>query len=116
MSEAVEKRKIDFGDGVWAEVESERYNPLIKRREVILIIHHILKPTPSRLNVRLKVAEAYGVDVKRVYVRSIETEYGIGRSKARIHIYDTVERALYFEPKHIVERNGGVDPFSDGEG
>jgi len=59
--------------------------------------------------VRLAVAKAYGVDVSRVYVRSIKTEYGIGESIAEVHIYDTKEQALKFEPKHIIERNGGVE-------
>lgn len=97
-------------DGLRAEVEVDRYNPLIGRRELILRINHILKPTPSRLQIRLSISKSLGVDVSRVYVRSIETEYGVGISKAIVHVYDSVERALAFEPKHIVERNGGVKP------
>jgi small subunit ribosomal protein S24e len=102
-------RLIDV-NGYKAEVVLERYNRLIGRREITLQINHMLKPTPSRLQVRLSVAKAYGVDIERVYVRSIRTEYGRGVSRAEVHIYDSVERALAFEPKHIVERNGGVRP------
>ena len=110
MSAAQEqKRTIDLGDGVYAEVVEDRYNPLIRRRELKLRIIHVLKSTPMRIQVRLSVAKAYGVDVSRVYVRNIRTEYGIGRSIAEVHIYDEVERALAFEPKHIIERNGGVE-------
>jgi len=97
-------------DGVKAEVEAEKYNPLIGRRELLLRLHHLLKPTPSRLQVRLAIAKLFDVDVARVYVRSIKTEYGAGISKAVVHVYDSVERALAFEPKHIIERNGGVNP------
>ncbi len=106
-------KRIDLGDGVWAEVVSDKYNPLIKRRELDLVIHHELKPTPMRINLRLQIAEILGVEIQKVYVRSIETEYGIGRSKARIHIYDTVERAKEFEPPYIIDRNGGISPFEE---
>lgn len=93
-----------------AEIVSDRYNSLIGRREIVLRVDHILKGTPSRLQVRLGLARALGVDVERVYVRSIKSEYGVGASRVEVHVYDSVERALAFEPKHIVERNGGVKP------
>ncbi len=111
MSAAISK--IDLGEGIWAEVVSDRYNPLIKRRELVLRIHHELKPTPPRINVRMAVSNALKVGLERVYVRSIRTEYGLGVSRAEIHVYDDVNRALAFEPKHIIERNGGVNPFEE---
>lgn len=109
MSVQGQSRKIELGEGVTAYVEEERYNPLIKRREVKLRVYHLLKPTPMRIALRMTVANAYGVDPSRVYVRSIRTEYGVGESVAEIHIYDSKEQALKFEPKHIIERNGGVE-------
>ncbi|MEB3847115.1 MAG: 30S ribosomal protein S24e [Desulfurococcales archaeon] len=108
--------RIDLGDGVWAEVIEDKYNPLIKRRELKLQLHHELKSTPMRINVRLGISEKLGVDIQRVYVRKIETEYGIGISIAEVHIYDTVDRALAFEPKYVIDRNGGVNPFEEEEG
>ncbi len=111
MSETV--GKIDLGEGIWAEVIEDRYNPLIGRREVKLRLHHELKPTPPRITVRMSVANAFSTGLDRVYVRSIKTEYGIGISVAEVHIYDTRERALQFEPEYIIERNGGVNPFEE---
>ncbi len=105
--------RIDLGDGVWAEILEDKYNPLIKRRELKLLVHHEHQSTPMRINVRLSIAEKLGVDMQRVYVRSIETEYGIGLSKAEVHIYDSLERALQFEPQYIIDRNGGVNPFEE---
>ena len=109
MSQSEQRRIIDLGEGVWAEVVEDRYNPLIGRRELTLRINHVLKPTPMRIMLRMTIANSLGVDVSRVYVRSIRTEYGIGRSIAEIHVYDSKEKALEFEPKHIIERNGGVE-------
>jgi small subunit ribosomal protein S24e len=106
-------RRIDFEDGVWADVERDFYNPVIKRREITLKIHHVMKPTPMRINIRLAVAEKLGVPIQNVYVRKIDTEYGVGRSTAIVHVYDNTERALLFEPKYVVDRNGGLNPFEE---
>jgi len=105
--------RIELEDGVWAEVVRDYYNSLIRRREVTLLIHHELKPTPMRITLRMTLAEKFGVDITRLYVRKILTGYGIGQSIAEVHIYDTVERALQFEPQYIIDRNGGVNPFEE---
>jgi small subunit ribosomal protein S24e len=110
LSQSLERKIIDLGEGVWAEIIEDRYNPLIKRRELKLRINHVLKPTPMRITLRTSIANSFNVDISRVYVRSIRTEYGIGRSIAEVHIYDSKEKALEFEPKYIIERNGGVEP------
>ncbi len=81
------------------------YNPLIKRRELDLLVLHVGKSTPSRMQLRYKLSKALGVDVKRLYIRSVQSEYGVGRSRVEVHVYDTPELALEFEPKHIIERN-----------
>ncbi len=87
------------------EVVEERYNPLIKRKEVVIRIAHIGKSTPSRGLIRMEVAKYYNVEVDRTYIRKIETEYGMGVSKIYVHIYDSVERAKEFEPEYIIKRN-----------
>ena len=105
---SLEKAKpIDLGleEGYEAYIVRDWYNPLIKRREIDILIRHVGKGTPSRIEIRMGVASALGVDVKRVYVRKLDTEYGLGETMAEVHVYDTVERALAFEPKYIRERN-----------
>ncbi|OYT37936.1 MAG: 30S ribosomal protein S24e [Desulfurococcales archaeon ex4484_58] len=87
------------------EVVEEKYNPLIKRKEVVIRIGHVGKSTPSRGLIRTEVSKIYGVEVERTYVRKIKTGYGIGVTVAYIHIYDSVERAKKFEPEHIIKRN-----------
>jgi len=88
-----------------AEIVKEWYNPLVKRKELIVRIAHIGRTTPSRGLIRVELAKAYGVDVERVYVRKIDTEYGMGVSNVEVHIYDTPERAKAFEPPHVIKRN-----------
>ncbi len=112
MAQAVKTFELD--DGSIARVIEDKYNPLIKRRELLLEIDHKLKSTPMRINLRLKVSEVYGVEIQRVYVKKIMTEYGRGVSKVRVNIYDTVERAKQIEPQYVIDRNGGINPFEEG--
>ena len=113
MNAQSQLKRIDFEDGVWGEVVRDFYNPIIKRREITMIVHHVLKPTPMRINLRLTLAEKLGVDIQRVYIRKIQSEYGIGRSLVVAHIYDTIDRVKAFEPEYIIERNGGINPFEE---
>jgi len=99
-----EKKVISIGE-LLGEIVEERHNPLIKRMEVTIKVVHIGKSTPSRGLIRLSVAKYYNVDVDRVFVREIATEYGIGVSTVHVHIYDSVERAKQFEPEYIIKRN-----------
>ncbi|GEM_PF-375607 len=87
------------------EIVEEKYNPLIKRKEITIKITHIGKSTPSRGLIRIEVAKYYNADIEKTFVRKIETDYGIGVSTAYIHIYDDLERAKKFEPEHIIKRN-----------
>ncbi|MEB3825404.1 MAG: 30S ribosomal protein S24e [Desulfurococcales archaeon] len=112
MSEQVGKQ-IQLGEGVTANVVKEVYNPLIGKKKLYLVVNHPGQGTPMRFSIRMAVAEAYSVDMKRVYVKSIRTEYGKTESHVIVNIYDTVERALKFESKHIIDRNGGLEGFEE---
>ncbi len=96
---------IKIGDEYQGEVVNERYNPLIKRLELDIRIAHIGKGTPSRGILRKAVADAYNVDIDRVYVRKIESEFGWGVTRVEVHIYDSPGRAKLFEPEYIIKRN-----------
>ncbi len=98
-------KNIKIGEEYSGEVVKEVYNPLVKRLEIVVKVSHIGKGTPSRGLVRKAIADTYDVDINRVYVRKIESEYGWGVTSIVVHIYDTPERAKLFEPKHIIARN-----------
>ncbi len=107
-------KTFELDDGSTVRVVEDKYNPLIKRRELLLEVNHELKSTPMRINLRLKISEVYGVEIQRVYVKKIMTEYGRGVSRVRVNIYDTVDRAKQFEPQYVIDRNGGINPFEEG--
>jgi len=95
------------------KIVEERYNPLIGRKEVKLLIAHIGKSTPRRYELRQEVAKMYNVPLECVYVIKITTRYGQGLSIARVHIYDDPKRAEEIEEEHIKRRN--MPPKKGGE-
>lgn len=102
-------RKITVEGGYEGEVVEDRYNRLIGRREVKVVLYHSGKGTPMRYSVREALAKTYGADLDRVYVRRIISERGLSRTIVEAHIYDSKDRALKFESKYIIERNKGFE-------
>jgi len=99
------------------EILESRENKLIERKELIVRISHWPQGTPSRKEVRERIAKLLGVDPNLVYIRRLKTEYGMCESLARVHVYQSLERALKFEPKHIIRRDsGGEAEKGAGEG
>mgnify|MGYP000123676927 CR=1 FL=1 len=80
-------------------------NKVLERRELELQVFHVGKGTPSRIELRKRVAEMLKVPLECVYVRSIRTEYGTGVSRARVHVYSDSKRALAVEPEFVIRRN-----------
>ncbi len=99
------RKIIDIGDDMTAEIVEEKDNRVVGRREYVIKVYHVGKGTPSIPDVRVKLAEKLGVEYKRLFIRKLETEYGIGVSNAIVNVYDTVDKALLFEPKYVIERN-----------
>ncbi len=99
LPEGVEPGKIVL------KIAQDRRNVLLWRREIIFDLWHVGLPTPNRLELRQKIAETLGVDVDRVYIRHIYTEFGWGKSKVEVHVYDNPEIGKKIEPLYIQLRN-----------
>jgi len=88
------------------EILSERYNPLLKRKEVVFQVkHEKTRGTPSRFEIRTKLAEILKVKLEQVYVRKVETKTGTMTALGEANAYDSTEQAMLIEPKFIIERN-----------
>ena len=86
-------------------VQNKRWNPLAEREELDLVLVHVAKPTPTRCEVKEKVANMLNVDKKLVVVTKLLTEYGIGRTRARVHVYKDYERLKKLEPQKVQKLN-----------
>jgi ribosomal protein S24E len=82
---------------------SDRYNPVIPRREVEVEI--VAKGTPSRDTLRKILADFFKVPIDCLFVRSCLTSFGTNISKCRVHIYNDAEYGKKIEPKYIQLRN-----------
>lgn len=87
------------------KITGNRRNELLKRNEVIFIASHEGGPTPSRTEVREKLAKILNVSVDRVYIRRMEAVTGSRTTVGEAHVYDTPEHAVAIEPKHIMARS-----------
>jgi len=106
MSTQQEQREIiDLGEGITIEVLEKQRNNIIGRTTYRVIVNHIGKGTPPIPELRVKLAEKMNINFKRIFIKKLETQYGIGVSKSIINIYDDPETALRFEPKFVIERN-----------
>ncbi len=98
-------KTIKISDEYEMVIVEDKWNPLIERREIKGIIYHSGKGTPRRYVVREAIAKALNVPIDQVYVRKVETKFGISKTEALIHVYSSPERARKFEPPHILRRN-----------
>jgi len=88
------------------KVISERYNPLLKRKEIIFQVHHEQTGgTPSRLEVRKALAEVLKTELDLVYVKKVSTRTGTLTAVGTANVYDSVEQAKFVEPEHVILRN-----------
>ena len=87
------------------QVVEERWNPLAERKELQLVITHVTYPTPTKCQLKDAIAEKYKVDKKCVVVRKLISEYGMGRSKAIVHIYKDLDRMKKLEPEKVLKQN-----------
>jgi small subunit ribosomal protein S24e len=88
-----------------AEVVEEKYNKLIGRRELTIRILHLGEGTPSRGLLKIGIGKLYNKEPELVYIRKVESKFGLSETIIEAHIYDSIDRAKLFEPEHIVKRD-----------
>ncbi|MCQ5340327.1 MAG: 30S ribosomal protein S24e [Candidatus Methanomethylicota archaeon] len=90
-------------EGVQISIIDDKYNSVIKRRELKLEI--VSKSTPSRDSLRKILADFFKVPIECLFVISCITSFGTNTSICRVHIYNDAEYGKKIEPKHIQLRN-----------
>ncbi|MEM0173998.1 MAG: 30S ribosomal protein S24e [Sulfolobaceae archaeon] len=108
--------RVKIGDKVEGVVEKLIENNVIGRKEVFLKLFHIGIGTPSRKEIRAAVAKALSVPEDLIVIRKIFTTYGTGISNARIHVYNSKEILMKFEPKYLIDRDQGTKQKKGGGG
>jgi len=92
------------------EITEKKENPLNQRVEVYFAIEHVGETTPARNAVAEEIAKMTKSKRDCVVVDSIESVYGIGKSKGYAKVYDNKKAALEIENGYLLKRNGIEEP------
>ena len=88
------------------KIIQQQQNILLKRKEISFEIDHTqTKGTPSRIEIRHKLAEMLKTKPELVYVKVVETKTGTMKATGQANAYETVEQAKRVEPEYIIARN-----------
>ncbi len=86
------------------EIQEEKNNPLLNRRELkVKIIHD--GPTPTRKDVISKLKAVTTARKETVIVKSFHSKFGARESSGIVRIYDSKKRAMEIEPRFMLEKN-----------
>ena len=84
-------------------------NKLLDRVELDVEIEHQGEAVPTRDTVLARVAAEVNKDKNQVVLIKMEAKFGIGISHAKIHAYDSPERAIEVEREHLLNRSGVLE-------
>jgi ribosomal protein S24E len=84
---------------------SERYNPALKRKELVFFIDHVSSGTPQLYDVKKKLTKDYSTNEDNVYILKLNTLTGTNRTIGIAEIYDHIEDGKSLISEHIKMRN-----------
>jgi len=88
------------------KITEQNQNILLKRREIKFEVDHSqTRSTPSRLEVRNKLADMLKTKPELVYIKRVETKTGTMKATGEANAYETEETAKLVEPEYIRTRN-----------
>ena len=81
-------------------------NRLLARKQMVCDVLHPGLASVNKKDIREKLAAMYKVTSDVVFVFGFRTNFGGGKSTGFALIYDTLDLAKKFEPKHRLQRHG----------
>merc|ERR1711977_815649 len=87
-------------------------NRLLQRRQMILDVHHAGLATPNKETLKemiseyLSKAKGHKASKEATSIFGMKTKFGGGKSTCFALVYDSVEAAKKYEPKHHLIRSG----------
>jgi len=88
------------------EITGKKENKTLQRQEVELEIKDV-KLTPSRKELRPKIAALLGAKEELTVIEKIEHSFGTREGKIKAYIYENKEAMKKIEPIHLTERDLG---------
>ena len=88
-------------------IEKEFNNPLLNRKQLYFKVIHQQQVTPTRNDIRKKLAAQFNSDLDTVIISKLTPKYGQAFTVGYAKIYETAEKAQQIEPKYVLKRNQG---------
>ena len=88
------------------EIVNKTENKLLERIEVEAKVDHLGQAVPTRDAFLSKIAALMNKERNQVVLIKMESKYGVGRSTAFVHVYETTERAIAVEKEYLLKRSG----------
>ncbi|MDW5550940.1 MULTISPECIES: 30S ribosomal protein S24e [Methanosarcina] len=82
----------------------DKNNALLNRRELDFIVKYE-GSTPSRNDVRNKLAAMLNAPLELLVVQRIKTEYGLQEGKGYAKLYENADRMKEVELEYVMKRN-----------
>lgn len=94
--------------GTTATIRTRKFmtNRLLCRKQMVCDVIHPGLSSVKKTEIREKLAAMYKVTPDVCFVYGFRTNFGGGRSTGFALIYDTLDYAKKFEPKHRLARHG----------
>ena len=70
------------------EIVQNKYNPLLKRKELVVNIENPEEPTPAKAALQHLLAKETGKDVENIEILDIFSSHGMPKSVVRAFIWD----------------------------
>ncbi len=88
------------------EIEKEKENKLLKRREVLFRVSHD-GGSPSREDVRTALMKTLRCNPKMLVIDWMRAEFGKRETVGYAKVYENEDRLKEIEEEHIIKRNFG---------
>ncbi|ORD97947.1 RS24B [Hepatospora eriocheir] len=79
-------------------------NQVLNRKELCMEITHSNQATPNKAVIVDELSVNYSIPKNQIYVFKMKTEFGIQRSKALAHLYNSEESLREIEKQYVIKR------------
>ncbi|KAJ3278059.1 ribosomal 40S subunit protein S24B, partial [Borealophlyctis nickersoniae] len=105
-AEEIERNLEGEADSVTIRTRKFLTNRLLQRRQMVVDVIHPGRANVSKKELREKLAKVYKTEDENIFVFGFQTQFGGGKSTGFGLIYDSLDAAKKFEPKHRLVRHG----------
>jgi small subunit ribosomal protein S24e len=96
------------------KILKDKKNSLLNRRELDFVVKYE-GPTPSRNDIRNKIAAMLNAPLELLVIKRIKTEYGMQESKGYAKLYEDANRMKEVELEYVLKRNAAPGTETEGE-